>query len=409
MRRTGPIFRMGMLAAGSGGLLFALGATALPAQAAPAGVMTPPGATVSLPPVQAAAATAQAASTPIRVRCDTQDLIDAINTANSTPATHDTLILAKRCTYALTTDVFSGFGGPNGLPPVTSPITITGNDTRIARVSTAPRFRILEVDAGGALVLDHLTISGGDRTGVNAFINRGGGIFNTGGTVALLYSAVTDNDATFGGGIDNFRGTVTLRSSKVTKNTATFSGGGIDNAGNVGAADLKVESSVIRGNSAGDGGGGIANFFSSTTTTLRDSIVVRNAAGAGSVFAGGGIGNFFGASVTLRDSEVTGNTSARRGGGISNENASTLTLRYSDVEDNTATGTGAQGGGIANIGAGSTVQLFGSDVEDNAATVAPGGIFNSVGTVTLARDSDVRDNRPTNCTPSAPPVAGCHN
>ncbi|WP_239405382.1 hypothetical protein [Frankia sp. Cj3] len=47
-----------------------------------------------------------------------------------------------------------------------------------------------------------------------------------------------------------------------------------------------------------------------------------------------------------------------------------------------------------------------SVVARNAATAAPERIFNSLGTVALASDSDVRDNRPTNRTP-APPVAGC--
>src|SRR5207237_8296935 len=74
-------------------------------------------------------------------------LIAAINAANS--GSGGTIRLAAGCTYRLTAPNNSDQLGPNGLPVITSAITIKGNGATIARHSTAP-FRILDVDGPGA-------------------------------------------------------------------------------------------------------------------------------------------------------------------------------------------------------------------------------------------------------------------
>jgi hypothetical protein len=65
----------------------------------------------------------------------------------------------------------SSFGG-NGLPVITTPITIAGADATIARSSAQP-FRIFEVDGpGDSLSVSALTITGGDVGGRRRHIQQ---------------------------------------------------------------------------------------------------------------------------------------------------------------------------------------------------------------------------------------------
>ena len=81
-------------------------------------------------------------------------LVDAITAANSdAPAGGctagsgaDTLVLPAGSTHTLTA-VNNSTYGPNGLPLVTSAITIAGNGSTITRDPGAPQFRILAVAA----------------------------------------------------------------------------------------------------------------------------------------------------------------------------------------------------------------------------------------------------------------------
>ena len=83
----------------------------------------------------------QAANT--AVGCDPNALIAAITVANSTPEA-DELQLSKGCVYTLTArnNSFLRF---NGLPTITSPVTIIGNGATIQRAPGAPSFRIVAV------------------------------------------------------------------------------------------------------------------------------------------------------------------------------------------------------------------------------------------------------------------------
>ena len=76
------------------------------------------------------------------------------------------------------------------------------------------------------------------------------------------------------------------------------------------------------------------------------------------------------------------------------------------ISDNQATGTGSQGGGIANQSLSGTAvaTLTSTQVAYNSSDAAPGGIYNNLGTVTLV-DSLVAENTPTNCSGSSPSVS----
>ena len=255
---------------------------------------------------------------------DVAGLIAAINTANSNGEA-DTINLAAGGTYTLT----AIDNADNGLPIITSKITINGSGATIQRSSAAgtPNFRILRINAPtGDLTLNELIIRGGRTVG------SGGGIFvHTGGIniastrLTLVNSTVSGNTATTGGGIDN-EGTLTLVNSTVSFNTVTGSGDGGCIRNIAGVATLT--NSTVSGNTAPHSGGGIQNF---ATLTLTNSTVSGNTAGV----AGGGMRNF--ATLTLVNSTVSGNT-APFGGGIYNNG--TLTLKNTIVANNSPTDCG---------------------------------------------------------------------
>ncbi len=305
-------------------------------------------------------------------------LVAAINAANAGGG--GTINLAGGCTYTLTTQN----NYPNGLPVVTSTITINGSGSSIAR-SQAPgtaSFRIFEVDAPGNLTLNLLTVTGGNPGGgfgggiyVNAFTNTAG--------LTLNNSQVVNNTADNGGGVFNANfGTLRVSVSHLNNNMARV-GGGLSNQGSATLSSSQVNNNTLSGTGGGLAGGGICNCGS-------------------------------GASLTATATQVNGNTAARSqpstfstsGGGI--RNVGTLNLLASQVSNNTVSDPNgsAQGGGIFNTSGISTLRA--TTVTGNVATGSTpdgGGIFNSSGSVLLIPGLAL-GNSPNNC---APPnsVLGC--
>src|SRR4029453_18093348 len=152
---------------------------------------------------------------------DVQCLIDAINTANAN-GEQNTIGLAAG-TYTLTAPDNPG----NGLPVITSPLTITGQGaetTIIERDAGAPDFRLFLVAAQGTLSLNTLTLDGGG----DFVAGIGGAIFNS-GTLTVTRSTIRDNTAFSHGGIDNVGGTVTITNSTIEHNSGGHEGGGLGN------------------------------------------------------------------------------------------------------------------------------------------------------------------------------------
>jgi hypothetical protein len=128
---------------------------------------------------------------------DVSCLITAIQTANRTPEP-DTIQLAAG-TYTLTApDNATQACGANGLPVITSPLTIQGQGadlTAMRRDPGAPTsFRLMSIAASGVLTLDGLTLRGG------ANFYCGGGLFNDGGTVTLTRVHMSENRTGYPGG-----------------------------------------------------------------------------------------------------------------------------------------------------------------------------------------------------------------
>ncbi|MEU4805784.1 hypothetical protein [Actinosynnema sp. NPDC023587] len=225
------------------------------------------GGLIALPPA------AQAITIP--VACGENALVAAVRLANTTP-TADTLVLARGCTYRMTT----GHGGAsNALPVITTPIEMVGPATVTnASLLGLGLFRIAEVGRTGSLTL---------TTGV-AFtrgnvLGDGGGILNR-GAVTLTGSTLAGNTASGDGGglanADTPSGTApaaTFTNSPVTGNTTLLGdGGGLYNGlrGTLTVTGVSGSPLFITGNSAGRGGG-IASL-GSTATTLTQTAVTNN-------------------------------------------------------------------------------------------------------------------------------------
>jgi hypothetical protein len=121
------------------------------------------------------------------VACDEASLVTAINQANS--AGGGNIPLTPGCTYTLTSSNGSGTNGPDGLPIITTAISLTGNADVITRSAAAPDFRIAEVSVAGSLTLTSVTLSNG-----SSLTGDGGGILNF-GSVTVNSGGLTDNTA----------------------------------------------------------------------------------------------------------------------------------------------------------------------------------------------------------------------
>lgn len=286
-----------------------------------------------------------ASAAPLQVPCSASALVDAITLANNT-AGADTLDLDGSCTYTL--DQFNNNdsgSGPNGLPLITSEITLNGHGATIERSNLALEFRILEVSSGGILTLNSLTIENG-RLPDAIFVDHcpvagddGGGILNR-GTLNIENSTIRGNTAGrgndcvvggnggSGGGIYN-SGTAQISQSTLTSNAAGrggdgfchpdwggFAGGGGSGGGIANSGTLQIANSTLTLNAAGDPGsidsgwecfqgspgvgGGISD---GGVLELINSTIAANAAGSG-----GSGGNVAAGSTATFKNTITANS-----------------------------------------------------------------------------------------------------
>lgn len=217
----------------------------------------------------------------INVNCSVTDLINAINVANI-DVDHTTINLDPGCDYVLTAVEYSDIYGDNGLPIVTTPITINGNNAIISRGGAAPDFRFFYVDDTGNLVLNDLSL-------INGFANGSGSTFP--GSGGAIYN----------------RGMLQVHGSNLELNNATFHGGAIFGFG---SANTYISGTRIEGNAAPRGGG--IFVYGGGSLTITDSQVIYNSAAN----SGGGINLEHGAHLSVSDSIIAANEAGRHGGGI---------------------------------------------------------------------------------------------
>jgi len=350
------------------------------------------------------AATITVTTTDTSIAQDGQcSLPEAIINANTDVATHadcpagsgaDVIALASSATYVLD-QLHPNYHGPNGLPLVTSEITVEGNGSTIERSAGASQFRLIAVTPIGALELQDLTLQNGDAAGF-----LGGALYSR-GTARLTRTTVTENTAESGGGIYSFgesSGLADLQviSSIITGNTAAVAGGirsdgsgfmmadsSVSGNGAFSSSDFafcggvlvnggeaEIHSSTISGNTAesmadlSGFGGGIC--LSDTTATISNSTISGNEArganttasmsgrGGGFMVVGGanGIPPTVDTLVVIEDSTICDNTAENVGGGVSayrfvGSMAVEVELRNTIVAENLEQGAAVLGNCIA--------------------------------------------------------------
>jgi hypothetical protein len=307
-------------------------------------------------------------------------LIAAIKEANANGEANT--ITLEAGTYTLTA-VDNDTDGPNGLPSVTSTLTIQGagaETTVIEREPSAPLFRLGHVAATGTLTVDRLTLQGGVFRvlfSISDSVLGGAGLFNQGGILTLTNATLANNQTTNatqragGGGLLNNGGTVTLATTLLTRNVGGFGGGLCNNGGTVLLVNSTVSSNgyTLNGTFGGgilNGNGGVLSLIHSTLTgnTGEDGGGLANRCGP----VGGPFTSLPCGTATIIESTIANNRATNfNGGGISN--GGTLTLLNSTVAHNAA---GGDGGGIV----GSAI-VSNSTIADNNADRNGGGIAGS--------------------------------
>ena len=287
----------------------------------------------------------------------------------------DTVSLPAGGNFVLTAAHNEQFGA-TGLPVITSAVTIEGHGATIRRssVSGTPDFRILAVDASGALTVRDTTISNGELypsgsyeggggilslgaltlSGatitdniVNGYSSQGGGIHADGATT-ITNSVITgnyaeaDNWATGGCLTIGTNGRATITGSTIAHNTVYgyygSSGGGIDVQGEAEIINSDIAYNLNKGSETGGEGGGISVSGQATITgsTLRANVADSFYEGGGGGLwpgVGGGLANW--GTTLVVNSTISGNT-ANYGGGLANFWYSDLTVVHSTVSGNRA-------------------------------------------------------------------------
>jgi hypothetical protein len=247
---------------------------------------------------------------PIRVPCRADALATAITAANS--AGSAVLSLPANCTYNVATPATAA----DGLPLITGSVTLAGGRGTEIRRTGAAAFRLLDVAAGGTLILSSVSVTRGSTAGL------GGGILN-GGTLIINQGTLSGNKAGNGGAVSNSAGgTVRISDALISGNTTTgVGGGGIINFGT-----LSLAGSILSGNTAPINGGGL-NTQPAGVSRLSQDTIIKNTAGG----LGGGLANL--GTLALTGTTVRLNK-ASGGGGIATGTADSVTLRASTVTDN---------------------------------------------------------------------------
>ncbi|MFN8451631.1 MAG: Ig-like domain-containing protein, partial [Anaerolineae bacterium] len=223
---------------------------------------------------------------------DRDSLIAAIDAANGNLVAETiclgggtyTLNAVNNTTFITIPPSYFSTASDNGLPLITSELTIEGNGSTIIRAAESPRFRLFEIGLNGALTLRNLTLSGGEGT-------AGTGAIYVGGHLGVENSTLIDNVGALYVGAT---GVLTLTDTDVMNNY-----GGLENRGTT---------TVSGGTFSGHTSGAIhnANTLSINGTTFED-----NGAGASD---GGAIRND--ALLTITDGHFLSNTTSLYGGAI---------------------------------------------------------------------------------------------
>jgi hypothetical protein len=309
---------------------------------------------------------------------DIAALIDAINESNADPNPDEIFLDSDVLCDGYDLDLTEGsfpYVGTNGLPTITTPITIFGEGRTIRRVDDpgTPQFRIFSVEPTGSLTLENITLENGLNMNAALVAERtGGAILNRGALEIRGNSVIRNNRSQYGGAILNEEsGTLYVERTTFTGNRA-FTGGAI--ASWLGASTEIVNSS-ISDNTADIFGGGVAAVFGGDLIVARTTFARNRSESLG--------GGLYVADpdtdVMVHNSTFSGNSSRDDGGGLylATRDSGLMDITWSTFTNNTS----RRGGGIRYFGemtvgntilAGNHAMIQGPDVYGNLAVVSGG-------------------------------------
>lgn len=262
----------------------------------------------------------------INVDCNVPELLDAIAKANADNAP-DTLELASNCVFTLTA-VDNSTPNPNGLPVITTDITLSGNGATIERSAAeeTPVFGILQIESGVNVHINNLTLQNGYSPAGGAITNRGQLTLDH--TLLLSNTSTPVNFSDRGGGaIQHKEGTLTITDSTLNNNRQLgegyqhVGGGAISSEATLNIAHSQFDGNFAENISPFSWNGGGAIYISGGTGTIDETIFSNN-----SSHDGGAIAN-------IGELLVTGSTFTSNVGAISNYG--TLTLKNDTFTLNT--------------------------------------------------------------------------
>ena len=242
----------------------------------------------------------------------------------------------------------------------------------------------IAVETASNVSLQNSTLSG------NTAGQAGGGVFlgNTVLTATLQDSTVSGNTSgTSGGGVEDDVATLTATNSLFDNNkTINGNGGAIDLASAAGQAATLTNVTFRFNNAAGSfpagtGDGGAVSVISDSTLTIVRCLFVGNK----TTVEGGGVSQFQG-SLSVRDSQFTGNISiTTTGGGISFHGSAGYTIAGTTFNNNQASVAG--GLGVSSNGTGASGLLVNDTFTGNTAIQAAGLLLSGTQPVTLLNDT----------------------
>lgn len=215
-----------------------------------------------------------------------------------------------------------------------------GNPASIAENSHHVFVTVNVRESNSIVLVDGLTISGGNANGSGttkvqgiAISNTsGGGWYNAGGVFVMNNTIIKNNSATSGGGWYNLSGSSSIQNVVITNNTAAQGAGMYSRASNPLLYQCTITDNTATGTSGE--GGGIYNYADSPS--IYSTVIARNTAARG-----GGVYIYTGSPLVV-NSAVVNNTVTGVGGGIYHRTGS-LRILSTTLSSNAAS---TEGGGI---------------------------------------------------------------
>ncbi|MBK8823983.1 MAG: S-layer homology domain-containing protein [Anaerolineales bacterium] len=310
-------------------------------------------------------------------------LREAIMAANTDAAVNecvagsgdDTINLPASVTYTIT-DFVDSTNGQNGLPAITSKMTINANNSIVRRdpglsclingSASATEFRIFYLTSTANLTLNKMSLQSGCSDGVHP--NGSGGIlYNNGGKLNFDYSGISSSKANqFGGALFN-SGITNVTNGTLSFNTATSYGGAIENY-----STLNITNSVFIGN--------LSNYGAAVdswkgTLAVVGSVFSGNAASS----SGGAISNLGPNTLSIVNSTFSANTANNEGGAIYNTGEASLNFVTitANIADNDTNAIGNGGGLLTSSSGNSYVKnsIISGNIDRSANAPDCGGIL----------------------------------